>query len=309
MDVLSDILDTLKFKGTFYFSTEFTPPWGIQVPQYKNVARFHLAVGGDFFIKVSGIEDHILLSAGDMILIPHGVQHDISDSIDSPIEHLDEVIHKSGYNGAGHIVYGGDSPKGSTKLVCGHFDFDEQFTHPLISELPKYILITGKQAIDFSWFDDAMKFISYESQKTDIGNVAIIKRLSEILFIHAIRVWNADQNINNGFMRAIADKNIGRSIKAFHQTPEYSWTLESLAIEAGVSRSVFANQFKELMGTTPLTYITFWRMQKACKHLIETDLPTELIAEQAGYQSLASFSKVFKKNIGVGPGSYRRENV
>lgn len=85
-----------------------------------------------------------------MILISHGVQHDISDAIDSSIEHLDEVIHKSDYKGVGHIVYGGDSFIGSTKLVCGLFDFDENFTPPLISELPKYILITGKQAIDFS---------------------------------------------------------------------------------------------------------------------------------------------------------------
>lgn len=308
MDVLSDILNTLKFKGSFYFSTNFTAPWGVQVPSYKNVARFHLAVGGDFWVKVGKVDDHIRLSSGDMIIIPHGAEHAISDKQDSPIEELDEVIHKSGYKGEGHLIYGGEDKQGFTKLVCGHFDFDEKFTHPLISELPEYILITGKQALDFSWFDDAMKFMSYEAQKTNIGNSALIKRLSEILFIHAIRVWNKQENQNSGFIRAIADKKIGRSLKAFHSAPEYNWTLESLAFEAGVSRSIFANQFRTLMGTTPLNYVTFWRMQKACERLIETDLSTDIIAEQVGYQSLAAFSKVFKKNIGVGPGSFRKEN-
>lgn len=308
MDVLSDILSTLKFKGSLYFSTNFTAPWGVQVPRYKNVARFHLAVGGDFWIKIKDNEDHIHLSSGDMIIIPHGCEHAISDQQDSTIEELDEVIHRSGYKGEGHLIYGGKDTNVVTKLVCGHFDFDEKFTHPLIAELPEYILITGKQAIDFSWFDDAMKFMSYESQISNIGNSALIERLSEILFIHAIRVWNKQENKKSGFIRAIADKKIGRSLKAFHSAPERNWTLESLAFEAGVSRSIFANQFKLLMGITPLSYVTFWRMQKACDQLIKTDLSTDVIAEQVGYQSLAAFSKVFKKNIGIGPGSFRRDN-
>ena len=131
MDVLSDILNTLKFKGSFYFSTNFSAPWGVQVPSYKNVARFHLAVGGDFWIKVGKSEDHIRLSSGDMIIIPHGAEHAISDKQDSPIEELDEVIHKSGYKGEGHLIYGGEDKQGLTKLVCGHFDFDEKFTTSL----------------------------------------------------------------------------------------------------------------------------------------------------------------------------------
>ncbi len=308
MDVLSDILNTLKFKGSLYFSTDFTAPWGIEVPRYKNVARFHLAVGGDFWVKVENSDEHIRLSSGDMIIIPHGASHAISDKRDSAIEHLDEVLHKSGYKGEGHLVYGGADKDGFTKLVCGHFDFDEKFTHPLLSELPDYILITGQDAVEFSWFDRAMEFMSYESQITKMGNEAIIKRLSEILFIHAVRVWNTKENRDHGFIRAISDRHIGRSLKAFHAEPQNPWTLELLAQEAGVSRSVFANQFKELMSMTPLGYITFWRMQKACEHLIETDMSTDAIAEMAGYQSLAAFSKTFKKSIGTGPGSYRREN-
>ena len=308
MDVLSDILDTLKFKGSLYFSTEFRPPWGIEVPRYKNVARFHLAVGGDFWVEVGKSGNHVRLSSGDMIIIPHGESHTIADARDTPIEHLDEVLHKSGYKGEGHLVYGGADQGRFTKLVCGHFDFDERYTHPLVSELPDYILITGQDAVEFSWFDRAMQFMSFESQVTKMGNEAIIKRLSEILFIHAVRVWNSRDQRDHGFIRAISDKQIGRSLKAFHSAPENPWTLEQLAQEAGVSRSVFANQFKDLMNMTPLSYITFWRMQKACEHLIETDMSTDAIAEMVGYQSLAAFSKTFKKNIGVGPGGYRREN-
>lgn len=308
MDILSDVLDTLKFKGTFYFSTDFTAPWGIEVPHYKNVCRFHMALSGALWVKIENVDKHIRLSTGDMIMIPNGSSHIISDKQNSPVEYLDNVLQKSGYTGDGHLIYGGPDAENKSNLICGHFDFDEKFTHPLISNLPDYILITGKDALDISWFDNAMKFMSYETQTNHLGNEAIIKRLSEILFIHSVRVWNMQANNEHGFIIAITHKNIGKGLKAFHANPQYPWTLEKLAIHAGSSRSVFANQFKALMNVTPLKYIAFWRMQKACEKLIETSLSIDTIAEQSGYLSLASFSKVFKKYNGMGPGNYRKQN-
>lgn len=307
MDVLSDILDTLNFKGSLYFTTEFSAPWGVEVPRYENVARFHLAIGGECWVTVEGVERPVHLRSGDMIIIPHGERHCLSDKPDSPIEKLDEVLEKSGFSGEGFLVYGGHENQAATKLVCGHFEFDGNFSHPLISELPSYILISGKQAMDFSWFDNAMNFMSYETQMTNMGNDAIIKRLSEILFIHATRVWSSTVDQDSGFMRAVSDRKVGRSLRAFHAAPEARWTIESLASEAGLSRSIFAHKFKELMQMTPLSYVTLWRMQKACHYLLESEMSMDMVAENVGYQSLAAFAKVFKKNVGVGPGSFRRE--
>ncbi|WP_262694868.1 AraC family transcriptional regulator [Kordiimonas aquimaris] len=307
MDVLSDILDLLQFRGSLYFVTEFSPPWGVQVPAYQNVARFHLAIGGECWVKVEGVEKPVLLSPGDMIIIPHGKAHVLLDKLDTPPATLDAVLETSGFTGEGHLIYGGNDD-GMNKLVCGHFQFDQNFHHPLISELPDYILISGKQALDFSWFEQAMRFMSYESQSSNMGNEVIIKHLSEILFIHAVRVWNKFTGHEKGFLKAVADRHIGRSLKAFHQKPADTWTIELLAAEAGLSRSVFADRFRYLMQTTPMHYVTMWRMQKACNFLIQNDMPTDLIAEEVGYQSLAAFSKVFKKTIGIGPGKYRKDH-
>lgn len=305
MDVLSDILDLLKFKGSLYFTTEFRAPWGIQVPHYQHVARFHLAAGGDCWVNVAGSSEPVLLSSGDMIIVPHGTAHTLSDKIDTPIIDLDAAIEASGYDGDGHLIYGG-SKEGHSNLVCGHFEFDGNFQHPLISDLPDFILIRGKKAMEFSWFESAMRYMSYETGINQMGNQAVIKRLSEILFIHAVRVWSTEGGHESGFLRAVGDKNIGRGLKSFHDKPEANWTIEKLAIEAGLSRSVFAERFRALMTMTPMQYVTMWRMQKACKFLLESELSTDSIAEKVGYQSLASFSKVFKKTIGTGPGAFRK---
>lgn len=305
MDVLSDILDLLKFKGSLYFATNFTAPFGIQVPPYKRVARFHLAVSGDCWVKVDGTEEPVRLQAGDMIIVPHGAPHALSDRIDTPIVSLDEALNKSGFKGKGHFAFGGDD-ESQTNLLCGHFEFDPTFSHPLLTELPNHILIRGEQAVEFSWFESAMRYMSYESRTPNLGGGAIVRRMSEILFIHAVRVWSATSNMDEGFLRAVSDRHIGRALQAFHANPADQWTIDRLAAEAGLSRSVFADRFRALMSSTPLSYVTSWRIQKACHFLLESDLPTDVIAEKVGYQSQASFSKVFKKIIGQGPGAYRR---
>ncbi len=305
MDVLSDVLDLLKFKGVLYFRTDLTAPWGITVPAYQNVARFHLAVGGECWVEIEGQLEPVRLNAGDMILIPHGKSHTLKDHPDTQSIELDQVLEQSGYDGGGYFVHGGQGDARGN-LVCGHLEFNEMHYHPILAELPDYILITGRQAIDFSWFDNAMKFMSYETQTGNMGNQAITKRLAEILFIHAVRVWNVSLGEKSGFVNAVADKNIGRSLQVFHGKLEERWTIQMLANEAGLSRSVFANQFREMVGLTPMQYVTMWRMQKACHHLDAGVLTTEAVADQVGYQSLAAFSKVFKKHIGIGPGSYKR---
>ncbi len=305
MDVLSDILDLLKIRGSFYFSTEYSAPWGIQVPDYKNVARFHMAVGGDCWVKVNSTNEHLMLCPGDMVIIPHGAAHTLSDSPETPIVSLDHAMEVGNLTDDSHFVYGGEG-KSKCHLVCGHFEFDENFHHPLLQDLPDHILILGKQAVEFSWFENAMRYMSYESTGSGLGSQAIIKRLSEILFIHAVRVWAASGNHQSGFLRAISDKHIGRGLKKFHEQPGNTWTIDQLALESGLSRSVFADRFRDMMDMTPAQYMTFWRMQKACEYLLEGELSTDAIAEKVGYQSQASFSKVFKKVVGTGPGQYRR---
>ena len=305
MDVISDILQMLKFKGCLYFTTRFYKPWGIQVPAYGNVARFHMAMGGTCWFQVDGVTQPCMLNPGEMIVIPHGAAHTMSDALDSPITQLDVVT--QGFEADGPLHFG-EGPE-SARLVCGHFEYDPLLEHPLLKKLPPLILVQEAQAREFSWFDQALKLMAFEAEGGRPGNAAIVEKLTEILFIHVVRVWQQSTQTETGFMTALSDQALDRSLTALHNKISHKWSLAELAKEAGLSRTIFAERFRSLMGITPMQYLTDWRMQCAKRLLIDSREPVELIAESVGYESPAAFSRAFKKIIGLGPGGFRKRQA
>jgi transcriptional regulator GlxA family with amidase domain len=148
----------------------------------------------------------------------------------------------------------------------------------------------------------------HETRTAKPGAEAVVNRLAEVLFVQMVRAYIAQAEAPQGMLAAIADRQIGAALRHMHQALREPWTLARLAQQVGMSRSAFAARFSQLVGQTPLQYLTFWRMQKARELLSDTRLATAAIAERVGYQSEASFSKVFKKVIGTGPGTYRRRS-
>ncbi len=311
MDVFSDILDLLKFQGCLYFTTCFNAPWGVEVPDFKQVARFHLVVEGECWVVVEG-KDPVSLTPGDFIIIPHGTTHLLKDAPKSHVYALTNVLDDGSFDETGRLNYSNNNSSETsndpTKLVCGHFEFDDGYNHQLFEQLPPFILIKGEEAEKFSWFDQALQVMAYEAGSARPGNDAIVKRLSEILFLHTIRVWNETNQGKKGFAAAVSDPQIGRSISAVHKTPEQKWTVESMAQQAGMSRTVFAGRFSEMTGLTPMQYLTKWRVLKAQRMLSENNDSVEWIASQVGYESVAAFSRVFKRFTGKGPGAHRKES-
>ena len=109
---------------------------------------------------------------------------------------------------------------------------------------------------------------------------------------------------NKGWLRAVFDPQMGTALSAIHDSVKTPWTVESLAEAAGMSRSAFAARFKELLGQTPLEYVTEWRMQKAMQLLQQRDKKLIDVARSVGYESDAAFSKAFKRVVGANPGEY-----
>ena len=91
-----------------------------------------------------------------------------------------------------------------------------------------------------------------------------------------------------------------------HRRIEHPWTVASLASEAGMSRSAFAQRFKELMNESPLEYLTRWRMYRGSDLLRESDRKLADVAQAVGYDSDGAFHKAFKRVLGIPPGEYRR---
>ncbi len=306
LDILSKILDSLHFNSTFYFATNFHSPWGVEVPPYKNVARFHYVTQGSCWVRIDGSDEAQLLSSGDLIVIPHGAVHILSDTVDRKPISLDEAFAQEHYDGQGIFQIGEGLSPHETQLVCGHFEFFELFKHPLISHLPSFIIKREAEGVDFAWMRDTLRFLSYTATAQHDGSSAIIKRLSEVIFIQAIRFWNTQSGVNKGFIAALNDKHLSSGLKAFHQDVAAVWTVEKLARESSKSRSLFSDRFKQYLDLSPMQYVTNWRMQSARQILMQSDLPLDGIAREVGYESAAAFSKAFKRIFNQNPGEYRR---
>ncbi|WP_282605753.1 AraC family transcriptional regulator [Pelagibius sp. Alg239-R121] len=306
MDLLSNILDLLRLKGTFYFRTSFNRPWGVAVPAFENVSRFHFVHRGRCWVTVAGVDSPVLLEQGDLVIITHGAAHSLRDQPDTPLKTVDQVVAEAGFTGEGALVIGDQGTGHETQLICGHFAFDSDATHPLIEKLPPYLHIKNFGEASTLWLEATLKLIGAEAGRSNLGGDLIALKLTEIIFTQAIRAFLASDGQRQLVFKGIADTHIGRSLTEIHRNPAHSWTLESMARVAGLSRTAFANRFQDLMGMTPIQYLTNWRMQIARRSLVESENSIYEVAEQSGYQSEAAFGRVFKRHFDLAPATYRR---
>lgn len=305
MDVLSEILSAVKLKGSLYFRTEFSPPWGLRVPAMESVARFHVLTRGVGYVRITGVEGALRMEAGDLIVIAHGAEHVLSDQPDTPCRTVDDVVRESGFTGEGALVHGGPDRSSPACFVCGHFTFDPFAGKILIASLPKYVLVRGFEPSGSGWIDAAMKYIAAEAAEASPGAEAIIQRLSEILFIQTVRRHASTAEV--GFLSVLRDPQISRALSAFHADPARDWTVESLAQEAGLSRTIFAERMRNRLGIPPMQYVTQWRMDIAARKLISRNSKLPKVAASVGYQSSGAFIRAFKKQFGEGPGRFRKK--
>ena len=201
---------------------------------------------------------------------------------------------------------GGGAP---TTVICGVFHYQDGGDHALLSLLPPLIHIKGDQGQAVPWLDFTLKFMGSEAGASLPGADTIIGRLTDILFIHAVRAWLVSHGeVNGGWLTALNDSQIGSALGHIHRLPGKPWTVESLASNVGMSRSAFSARFSMLVGEPPLRYLTRWRMRLASSWLHDTDLSLADIAERLGYQSEDPFKRAFKREIGTAPGGYRRRD-
>lgn len=307
MDVLTDILDTLRFKGSLYFRTELTSPWSIFVPEKPGVARFHIVIRGQGWLRVEEQGDELAIANGDLAVVPHGAAHTILDDPATPARPLDEILAEVNYTGVGPLIYGGSGP--GSCLVCGEFGFDDEVViHPLLANLPPLLHIPGSESYNKTWLDSALGFIAHEAVAGRAGSLAIVNRLSEIIFIQVIRAFAEVSDAQIPFLAALSDPQISQALSEIHRQPASYLTVEKLGQMVGMSRSAFSNRFSELVGMTPYQYVTLVRLQRAAHFLVTTEDSLMMIAEAVGYQSEAAFSTAFKRHFGIRPGEYRQKH-
>ena len=254
---------------------------------------------------MEGIPEPIPLTGGDCFLLARGTSIVLRDNPRTRPRWSFREIGAMANSNVAHYG-GGGAP---TTIVCGSLSFDRASLKPITQLLPSFILIKADQAHTLA-LHNTMQALASEIAEQAPGSEVVATRLAEVLFIQALRAHIASEVEwrNKGWLRAIFDPQLGTALSAIHDRVNTPWTVESLAEAAGMSRSAFAARFKELLGQTPLEYVTEWRMQKAMQLLQQRDQKLIDVARSVGYESDAAFSKAFKRVVGANPGEYHKRS-
>jgi AraC-like DNA-binding protein len=299
MDALSTILEATRLKSVVYSKFPLEAPWGLDIVQDENSQFWRLVSGS---CTVGSPDGSIIeMAESDLVFVPNGSAHWIGDKATSLRMPSPEFV-KARRAGIPVFNSGGEV----TTLIAGHFEFDYQPLHPFLKDLPPIIHIRQYVTENQLLLKQVTQLMLEELNNERPGSSVMLKNLSEIMFINIIRAHLEQGGPGSGFLSALNDPRISKALKLMQDSPQNNWTLESLASEIGMSRSVFFNQFKKLVHETPLSYLTNWRIRQAQKLLMTDNSNISQIAVNVGYQSEAAFNRVFKSKTGQTPAVYRR---
>ncbi len=304
-DYLSEVLRDLRISCASYGRTEFRAPWGVAVPAHQRRARFHFVAEGSCWLCLPGREPQ-RLGAGDLVLLPHGGAYALVDQPDTAARAFEALPREYVCRDFFMLREGGQGER--CVIICSGVEFEESVVHPLLELMPDVLCVRGGAMDDMSLVVmlDAM---AAESSAQRVGSATVMVRLADIVIARLIRAWVERSDAETcGWLAAVRDPQIGRALALIHRQPEHPWSVASLASAATLSRTLFSERFTSLVGMSPARYVARWRMHLAGIWLGDERLNVGEVATRLGYESEASFSRAFKRFMGVPPGSVRRQN-
>lgn len=306
MDTLSDVLSSVRFQSAIYGLIECSAPWGIRLPSAEGHVRLLMVVRGGCLIYFEGEAEPISLAAGELVFCRKDVAAEFKDTATSLTVPIEEIAGEVPARGRVLRTGGGGA---SSSLMLGCFTLDAHQHNPFMASLPGVIYLTSKHVQAEPGLESIIRLLISEVTGNGPGGDILVSRLSDAIFIQVIRAYIAQIKQckeTPGWLKALADTEIGPALTLIHEKPESPWTVATLADAVNMSRTSFATKFAALVRQTPIDYLTSWRMQKAVALIRDERANVEDIASAVGYTSRAAFAKAFKKELGQSPGEYRR---
>ena len=299
MDPLSDVLSLLKPRSYISGGFRMDGDVAIQFPRHEGI-KCYAMLAGECWLSVEGVAEPALLTAGDCLLLPRGMPFRLAADLSlTPVDF--QVLRATWKPGGAAVATAGDG----RYMVGGHFVLTGKHADILLRSLPPIVHIrkeSDKAAMRWS-----MERLNEELRDPQPGGSLIAQQLAYMMLIQALRLHLADGGRGSvGWLFALADKQMGAAIACMHDDPGHAWTLKTLAERVGMSRSVFAQRFKKMVGITPMEYLTRWRMLLAGDRLKCTDDALSAIASSLGYESESAFGKAFRRVMGCSPRRYSR---
>jgi AraC-like DNA-binding protein len=321
MDVLSDALREVRLAGAVYFDVLAGAPWiattpgapslrARVMPELDHVVAFHIIMHGTAWAQLTDEPQSALrLDAGDAVFVPRGHSHSLSSEQNNSSESCNRAEPDSDRRPASDALpfelreFGGQGER--ARFVCGFLGCVARPYNPVLDALPPLLHVRGSSAAGMLTFD-LMRIALAESRQPRVGGETILAKVSELMFLHAVR-----QHIDSlpaqstGWLAGLRDRHVSAALRAMHAKPAESWTLTTLGREAGLSRTAFATRFRELLGVPAIHYLSNWRLQLAANLLHQQAMSIAQIAAHVGFGSEAAFNRAFKRQVGMPPGAWR----
>lgn len=280
-DLLSELLRSVRLNGERIVS--YAPPPTFSIG-FADIGSLHIVEQGEVMLRVDADPDVKYLSRGDVVLLPRGDQHTITDAGNVPTDALEPV-----------------------RWLCGTFTIGDPQASHLLGSLPAAIILRGAEGPALEGLDVARRMLVFEMQSPSQGSAVMVARILDLVFIQILRAWAAGTEAEPNWLAGALDPQIGLALSAIHRAPGNDWTVEEMARACNLSRSAFAARFLAHVGKPPATYLAHVRLDAACNRLRETPLPVALIAKNVGYTSEAAFSRAFKNRYGIPPARWRQD--
>lgn len=313
-DALSDLLKAVRLTGAAYFDVVARAPWVAEQPPREkilpqilagaeNLIAYHVVTEGRCFANIVG-EPAIPVEAGEIIVFTRGDPHVLSSSPGMRAEPSGpDAADAATGNPLPFFIDHGPAGPVATKVICGFLACDARPFNPLLDNLPPVIKAGGGRAT--GWLDQLIQLAIVESTEKRTGGEGVLAKLSELMFIEVVRRYlDGLPPEQAGWLAGLRDPHVGKALSLIHSDAETGWTIEALARNVGLSRSVLAERFAALVGMPPMHYVARWRMQIAAG-LLTQGVNIATIAADVGYGSEAAFSRAFKKLVGVSPSGWR----
>ena len=317
MDALSDVLRAAHLSGGVFLHAEFTAPWCIATQVNSQLCApflgptthlvpYHYVLEGEALAALEGGAESQTLRSGDVVLFPRNDMHILGSDIRLPAVFGGELMRPPDAGGGLYSIrHGGGGAR--TKMICGFLGCASGHDNPVLTTLPPVIRLKTEETGSAEWIRSTFQYAADEVARGRPGSETVLSKLSELLFVEAVRRYLADLPADQtGWLAGLRDPVVARVLALMHGDVARPWSVDELGRQAGSSRSVLAERFNRFIGMAPMQYLAHWRLQVAAQKLKSTSATLAQVAETIGYESEAAFSRAFKKKFGAAPATWRR---
>jgi AraC-like DNA-binding protein len=316
MDALSDVLRVMRLKGGVFLHGDFSDPWclGVSIAPDSctpylgpsaHLIAYHYVLEGAMRVRMRDGVD-LDVEAGQSVLFPRNDPHLLgSDPGLEPVPG-EQVVQSPAHGGLSRIVLGGGGT--TTRIICGFLGSEDVRGNPVIAALPAALRLDVRHDVAAEWVRQSFRYAAEEIAAGRPGSETVMAKLSELLLVEAIRRYvETLPEEATGWFAGLRDPFLARAIARLHADVAAPWTVEELGRQVGLSRSALGDRFTRLLGVAPMQYLAAWRIQVAAHELLASGKSIAQVAQQVGYESEASFTRAFKRELGQPPATWRRE--